>query len=142
MAGMRNVAPQVPEAVISDMLELADSRISWSYVMEIIYHLTSREAWAAAQPTGEYEALSLAEEGFIHCSADEAQMLRVAERLYPAATGLQVLDVDTTKLQAEVKREPSRSGELYPHIYGRINLDAVVHVRDLTLDADGRHSLS
>ena len=120
------------------MLELADSRISWSYVMEIIYHLTSREAWAAAQPTGEYEAPSLAEEGFIHCSADEAQMLRVAERLYPAATGLQVLDVDTTKLQAE----PSRSGELYPHIYGRINLDAVVHVRDLTLDADGRHSLS
>ena len=50
--------------------------------MAIIYHLTSQEAWQAAQPLGEYEAPSLAEEGFIHCSIDEAQLLRVAERLY------------------------------------------------------------
>ena len=109
--------------------------------MTIIYHLTSRDAWTAAQSAGEYEAPSLAEEGFIHCSADEAQMLRVAGRLYSGITGLQGLDVDTSKLKAEVKREPSRSGEIYPHIYGRINLDAVVRVRDLALDADGRHHL-
>ena len=110
--------------------------------MNVIYHLTGRDAWAAAQAAGEYEAPSLAEEGFIHCSADEAQALRVAERLYAGATGLQLLDVDTDKLTAEVKREPSRSGEIYPHIYGKINLEAVVRVRDLALDADGRHSLS
>jgi uncharacterized protein (DUF952 family) len=109
--------------------------------MNIIYHLTKREAWAEAQASGEYEADSLAGEGFIHCSADEAQTLRVAERLYSGATGLQVLDVDITKLNAPVKREPSRSGEIYPHIYGRINIDSVVRVRDLTLDPDGRHRL-
>ena len=110
--------------------------------MTIIYHLTSRDAWTAAQSAGEYEVPSLAEEGFIHCSADEAQMLRVAERLYPGNTGLQVLDVDTGKLKTEIKREPSRSGELYPHIYGRINLDAVIRVRDLALDANGKHHLA
>ena len=109
--------------------------------MSVIYHLTSRDAWSAAQGSGEYEASSLADEGFIHCSVDEAQMLRVAERLYSGATDLQVLDVDTAKLQAEIKREPSRSGEIYPHIYGRINLDAVIRVRDINLDADGRHTL-
>ncbi len=109
--------------------------------MTVIYHLTSREAWTAAQGAAEYEAPSLAEEGFIHCSADESQMLRVAERLYPGVTGLLGLDVDTSRLTAEVKREPSRSGEIYPHIYGRINLDAVVRVRDLTQDADGHHQL-
>ena len=109
--------------------------------MSIIYHLTSRDAWAAAQSAGEYEAPSLADEGFIHCSADEAQTLRVAERLYSGATDLQVLDVDTERLQVEVKREPSRSGEIYPHIYGRVNLDAVVRVRDLSLDANGNHHL-
>ena len=109
--------------------------------MTVIYHLTTRDAWAAAQTAGEYEAPSLADEGFIHCSGDEAQTLRVAERLYPGATGLQVLDVDVIRLKAEVKREPSRSGEIYPHIYGKINLDAVVRIRDLTLDADGRHRL-
>ena len=68
-------------------------------------------------------------------------MLRVAERLYAGVTGLQVLDVDIGRLTSEVKREPSRSGEIYPHIYGQINLDAVIRVRDLTLDANGRHTL-
>ena len=109
--------------------------------MATIYHLTTNDAWSAAQASSEYEAPSLAEEGFIHCSADEAQTLRVAERLYAGRDGMIVLDVDTDRLVAEVKREPSRSGEIYPHIYGRINRDAVVRVRDLSLDADGRHRL-
>ena len=109
--------------------------------MTVIYHLTTPEAWAAAQDAGEYEAPSLADEGFIHCSADEAQTLRVAGRLYSGVDNLKVLDVDVIRLKAEVKREPSRSGEIYPHVYGNINLDAVVRVRELTLDADGRHRL-
>ena len=109
--------------------------------MTVIYHLTTPEAWAAAQDAGEYEAPSLADEGFIHCSTDEAQTLRVAERLYSGVDNLKVLDVDVIRLKAEVKREPSRSGEIYSHIYGNINLDAVVRVRELTLDADGRHRL-
>ena len=109
--------------------------------MTIIYHLTTRDAWAAAQPDGEYAAPSLVEEGFIHCSADEQQALHVLQRLYPGVAGMQVLDVDTEKLAAEVKREPSRSGEIYPHIYGKINLDAVVRIRDVNLDEDGRHTL-
>ena len=109
--------------------------------MAIIYHLTTHEAWASAEASGEYQAPSLAEEGFIHCSTDEPQALRVVERLYSGVSGLQVLDVDTDMLIAEVKREPSRSGEIYPHIYGKINLDAVVRVRDLRMDENGRHTL-
>ena len=110
--------------------------------MAIIHHLTSREAWASAQAAGEYEAPSLADEGFIHCSGDEAQTLRVVERLYAGASGLLVLDIDTERLTSEVKREIStRSGEMYPHVYGKINLDAVVSVRDLALDSDGRHTI-
>lgn len=109
--------------------------------MTVIHHLTTAEAWAGAQAAGEYAAPSLAAEGFIHCSGDEAQTLRVAGRLYPGQAGLIALDVDTARLKAEVKREPNRSGEIYPHIYGKINLDAVTRVRDLTLDAEGRHQL-
>ena len=111
--------------------------------MTVIYHITTADAWAAAQIAGEYEASSLADEGFIHCSGDEAQTLRVVERLYSGTTGLIVLDVDVIRLKAEVKREPSRSGsgEIYPHVYGKINLDAVVRLRDLTRDAGGRHRL-
>ena len=111
--------------------------------MAIIYHLTSREDWAAALAAGEYDAPSLADEGFIHCSGDEEQTLRVAGRLYAGIGDILVLDIDTDKLNSEVRREPSsRSGEMYPHVYGRINLDAIVRVRHLAQGADGRQSIS
>ena len=66
--------------------------------MALIYHLTYRDAWETARPAGEYAAPSLTEEGFIHCSADIHQLLRVAARLYPGETNLLVLDVDLEKL--------------------------------------------
>ena len=109
--------------------------------MAIIYHLTSQEAWQAAQTLSEYEAPSLAEEGFIHCSKDESQLLRVAERLYQGRSDLRVVDVDVEKLGARVEYETSSSGEEYPHIYGKLNLDAVARVRGLGLGSDGKHTL-
>ena len=107
--------------------------------MTLIFHLTYKEAWAAAKPTGEYAAASLLEEGFIHCSKDIPQLLKVAARLFPGETGLMVLDVDLDKLRPPLKHEPSRSGEIYPHIYGMLNADAVVRERALQLGADGAH---
>ena len=109
--------------------------------MPLIYHLTGKDAWENARPTGEYAAPSLAEEGFIHCSKDIPQLLQVAARLYPGETNLMVLDVDLDKLTAPLKREPSRSGEIYPHIYGRLNTDAVVRERVLLVNAEGGHYL-
>ena len=50
-----------------------------------------------------------------------------------------VLDVDLGKLKSPVKREPSRSGEIYPHIYGMLNTEAVMRERDLQLGANGVH---
>ena len=60
-------------------------------------------------------------------------MLRVAARLFAGRTDLLALDVDTDRLPAEspVIREAARSGEIYPHVYGAINPDAVVRVRRL-----------
>ena len=65
-------------------------------------------------------------------------MLRVAARLFAGRTDLLVLDVDTDKLpdDSPVIREPARSGEIYPHVYGPINPDSVVRVRALVPDAD------
>ena len=109
--------------------------------MALIFHLTYRDAWEAARQTGEYAAPSLVEEGFIHCSEDIPQLLKVAARLYPGESGLLVLDVDLDKLAAPLKNEPSRSGEIYPHIYGKLNADAVVRERVLKVDAAGGHFL-
>ena len=109
--------------------------------MTLIFHLTYKDGWEAARPTGEYAAPSLAEEGFIHCSKDIPQLLKVAARLYPGETGLMVLDVDLDKLTSPLKHEPSRSGEIYPHIYGMLNAGAVVRERVLKVGAGGGHFL-
>ena len=109
--------------------------------MALIFHLTHKVAWESARTVGEYSAPSLVEEGFIHCSRDIPQLLRVAGRIYPGETGLMVLDVDLDRLNVVVKHEPSRSGEVYPHIYGKLNTDAVVRERDLQIGPDGVHSV-
>ena len=109
--------------------------------MALIFHLTYKDAWEAARPAREYAAPSLAEEGFIHCSKDIPQLIKVAGRLYPGETKLLVLDVELDKLTSPIKHEPSRSGEIYPHIYGMLNADAVVRERALQVGADGGHFL-
>ena len=103
----------------------------------IIYHLAFRDDWEAGLASGEYRSPSLAEEGFIHASGDEEQMLRVAARLFAGRTDLLALDVDTERLPEDspVIREAARSGEIYPHVYGPITPDSVVRVRALVPDA-------
>jgi uncharacterized protein (DUF952 family) len=109
--------------------------------MARIYHLILEADWERARLTGQVRPNSLAEEGFIHCSQDEAQMLAVANRLYAGLDGLLTLEVDTGRLSWPVKCEPSRSGEIYPHIYGPLNTDAVVKVQTMSVGADGSFSL-
>ena len=110
--------------------------------MPIIYHLTNRADWAAAQAAGQLRPESLAAEGFIHCSQDPAQMLRVAQRLYAGRADLLALEVDTALLAAPVVTEPSRSGELYPHIYGPLEIGAVTAIRPLTANDGGGFALA
>ena len=102
----------------------------------IIFHLAFWGDWEAGLAAGEYRAPSLSEEGFIHASGYEAQLLRVAARLFVGRTDLLALDVDSDRLPAEspVIREAARSGEIYPHVYGPINPGAVVRVRRLVPD--------
>ena len=109
--------------------------------MPIIYHLTNRGDWAAAQDAGQLRPESLAAEGFIHCSQDQVQMLRVAQRLYAGRADLLALEVDTALLAAPVVTEPSRSGELYPHIYGPLEIGAVIAARPLIPNDGGGFAL-
>ncbi len=105
--------------------------------MSIIYHLIDQASWDSARSTQEHRADSLAAEGFIHCSEDQDQLLRVANRLYSGRKDMLALALDPELLSSPLKREPSRSGEVYPHIYGPLNTDAVVKVHALTLDTTG-----
>lgn len=97
----------------------------------IIYHVTTKEEWIIAQVNDYYEAPSLAIEGFIHCSKAN-QVQGVLERYFAGKTNLVKLVIDTTLLTNELKYElaPSISEE-FPHVFGTINLDAVVEVVEL-----------
>jgi uncharacterized protein (DUF952 family) len=115
----------------------------------LIYHITSRVAWNEAQQRGEYRAESLTTEGFIHCST-RSQVLPVFEKFYKGQRGLLLLLIDSALLSSDLKWEPPSGGtpppgvpegDLFPHIYGPINLDAVVRVVNLEADIDGNFNL-
>ncbi|HQU90772.1 MAG TPA: DUF952 domain-containing protein [Pyrinomonadaceae bacterium] len=90
-----------------------------------IYHIVLPEAWEAVKHNSNYSAESLETEGFIHCSYDH-QLDGVIGRYYSASPELVILKLDIGKLTSKLVSEPSTGGEVYPHIYGSINLDAVV----------------
>lgn len=97
--------------------------------MPLLLHILARTDWEAAQQQGRYEAASLRTEGFIHFSRPH-QLLRTAERFYQGRTDLLVLQVQQDALHAPLKDDPA-DGDLFPHLYGPLNLDAVVGVIEL-----------
>jgi len=97
----------------------------------IIYHITTKADWQRAQSIGFYETASLADEGFIHCSHAH-QVDGVLERYYAGQTNLVKLVIDVDKLNQRLQDDFSPSmNESFPHVYGRINLDAVCEVVEL-----------
>jgi uncharacterized protein (DUF952 family) len=99
--------------------------------MPEILHITPRAKWEQALAEGEYRSDDLATEGFIHCSTPE-QLPWVVEKFYKGQTGLVVLRIDPEKLKPPLKWEnPHETLRLFPHVYGPINLDAVVEVLPL-----------
>ena len=97
----------------------------------MIYHVTTKEMIDAAAESGLYEAPSLHTEGFIHaCAADQVQ--GVLERYYPDKTDLFLLHIDEALITSMLKYELAPSvNEMFPHIFGAINADAVVRIEEL-----------
>ena len=110
----------------------------WVYsAVPRIFHITSEAAWNGAQDDGAYTAASLSTEGFIHCSEAD-QYCWVANQRFRGRQDLVLLHIDETRLQAPVQRENLEGGEqLFPHVYGALNLDAVVHVTPFRPAATG-----
>lgn len=100
----------------------------------MITHILSGTDWDQAQVQGVYRA-QIDVDGFIHCSTPE-QVIGTANRYYPGRTDLLLLWIDPERVQAEVRWEAS-DGKIFPHIYGPLNLEAVVRVTELHPDANG-----
>jgi GrpB-like predicted nucleotidyltransferase (UPF0157 family)/uncharacterized protein (DUF952 family) len=131
----------------SDFVREMDRRAS-EWKAQLILHITPVEPFRAQENSGRYVTESLTKEGFIHCTKEPEVMLRVANRFYKDVKGdVLILVIDPRKVKAGVKYEPPAHPEpdpnsphnkiLFPHIYGALNLDAVIEIRFAERSADG-----
>ena len=107
--------------------------------MTLVYHIAAAADWEQARRDGEYtvstRGRTLAEEGFIHAST-AAQVNQVAGAYYRDAPDLVLLVIDTERVGSPIRYElvPGQD-QPYPHIYGPLNLDAVVETRPFQVPA-------
>ncbi len=103
----------------------------------MITHITSEYRWQKARKEGVYKSKSLTTEGFIHCSGLN-QVIDLANYLFRGQKGLVLLAINEEIVEAEIEYEDLfDSGELYPHIYGPLNIDAVEGVYEFNPDSNG-----
>ena len=104
----------------------------------MIYHICKKSDWDKANKSGEYRAESLLSQGFIHCST-LLQVSRVLATFYQGQSGLVLLVIDPKQLASPVKWEPGtdKPDELFPHVFGPINTDAVGRVVAVHLNEQG-----
>lgn len=94
--------------------------------MRTIFHITNRSDWEKAKDRGQYEADTLKTEGFIHLSRPH-QVLKVADFLFKGKADLALLHINQELVTSEIKYEGEKDN-LFPHIYGPLNVDAVVGI--------------
>ena len=93
-----------------------------------LFHLALKGDWEQARETGTYQwstrGMRLVEVGFIHCSWQE-QVAKTFERFYADAGDVLLLEIDPTRLSAPLRADAIPTGELFPHLYGPLPIEAV-----------------
>jgi uncharacterized protein (DUF952 family) len=102
-----------------------------------IYKIMSRADWAAAQSAGRFDGSPVDHaDGFIHFST-AGQARETARRHFAGQADLVALEVEAADLGEALKWEPSRGGDLFPHLYGPLAADLVRDVHEAPLGSDG-----
>jgi uncharacterized protein (DUF952 family) len=106
-----------------------------------IYKICSASAWREAERQGVYRgSADDLRDGFIHFSLP-SQVAETARKHFLGQTGLFLIEVDADALGDALRWEPSRDDELFPHLYGELDLGAVINVLDMHTRADGSHDI-
>jgi uncharacterized protein (DUF952 family) len=109
--------------------------------MTAIYHIAAARDVELASGAGHYAPPEYDGDGFIHCSHVH-QVVAVANRRYRGQHRLVLLEIDRARLACPVVVENLEGGaELFPHMYGRLPMSAVVAVHQFPCEADGRFRL-
>jgi uncharacterized protein (DUF952 family) len=110
-------------------------------MISVIYKVVSSADWASLQDAGGYAGSpDDLRDGYIHFSTRD-QLAVTLDRHFSGKTGLVLLAIDVERLGGELKWEPARNGQLFPHLYGTLNRTAVVRDWALSSAMDGRHNL-
>ncbi|MEX2311478.1 MAG: DUF952 domain-containing protein [Rhodospirillales bacterium] len=105
----------------------------------VIYHMCKAEEWAVALGQGRYAGSSQDQaDGFIHFSTRD-QVWTSAAKHRRGQPGILLLSVDAAKLGNALKWEPSRGGQLFPHLYAPLDVALVIETTPLPLGQDGVH---
>jgi uncharacterized protein (DUF952 family) len=109
--------------------------------MTTIYKICEQKSWLAAERHGEFRGSEAdARDGFMHFST-AAQLAGTAAKHFSGATDLLLVAVDAGALGQALKWEPSRGGDLFPHLYGALPLGAVRWTRPLADEMNGRRAM-
>ncbi len=105
----------------------------------IVYKIVSADLWQTAEKAGSFAGAGIdLADGYIHFST-ASQVRRTAELYFRGQENLLLVAVDGSELGAALKYEPSRGGDLFPHLYGILPLASVLWAKPLPVDANGDH---
>jgi uncharacterized protein (DUF952 family) len=106
---------------------------------QIIYKIATAALWREAEKNGRFTGAPIdTADGFIHFST-ASQARETAAKHFAGQTDLVLVAIDGARLGEALKYEVSRGGALFPHLYGVLEMNAVLWVKPLPLGADGAH---
>ena len=104
-----------------------------------IYKIVPSELWQEARKAGLFKGAAIdLKDGYIHFST-AAQAIETARLHFAGEADLLLVAIDATVFGEALKWEASRGGDLFPHLYANLPLDAVLWEKPLPLGADGLH---
>jgi uncharacterized protein (DUF952 family) len=107
--------------------------------MKIIYKICPEPLWREAEKAGIFTGAAIdIIDGYLHFSTGQ-QVRETAARHFADQDDLLLIAIDGDRLGTELRYEPSRGGDLFPHLYAPLSMSAVLWVKPLPLGDDGRH---
>jgi len=104
---------------------------------DTVYKITSRAAFDAARAAGQFPQMPIdLKDGFVHFST-AAQLAETLKLHFAGQRDLVVFAVATRDLGPALRWEPSRGGQLFPHLYGPLDCALVEAATPAPLGADG-----
>ncbi len=106
---------------------------------KLIYKIVTAAQWAEAEELGEFLGAPIdLEDGYMHFSTS-AQVVETVEKHFHGQLDLLIVSVDADGLGEALKWEPSRGGDLFPHLYANLAMTSVISVDDLPMGKGGKH---